>query len=316
MFAPVGRAPVWPAPPETARIRFVGTYASSDVLKAGKSGGEVVKDVLRGPRPSVKLTAPQAVAIGPGGLLAVADGAGAAVHIINITNRSHTLVGGWAEERFAVPFGVTWAGERLFVTDAQRKEVIELTFDGTFRNRFGGGELSRPVGIAFVAQREQLYVVDGGAHCVRTFDLDGRPISQFGGRGSDPGWFNFPSHVTAAGDRLILADGGNFRVQLLDLDGGSRGVIGKKGDAAGDFALPKGVAVDADGNIHVVDSQFENVQIFNDGGQLLLAFGEEGTAIGKFSLPAGLAIGDDDRIWVADAGNHRLQIFQYLRAAS
>ena len=93
------------------------------------------------------------------------------------------------------------------------------------------------------------------------------------------------------------------------------GVIGQKGDGAGDFSLPKGVAFDGEGHIYVVDAQFENVQVFDTSGRLLLAFGEEGNGRGAFSLPAGVAIDEGDRVWVADSGNRRVCVFDYVRAS-
>ena len=77
-----------------------------------------------------------------------------------------------------------------------------------------------------------------------------------------------------------MADSGNFRVQVLDLDGEVQAVFGEKGDAAGDLSLPKGVATDSQGNIYVVDAHFENVQVFDSTGRLLMAFGREGRADG------------------------------------
>jgi DNA-binding beta-propeller fold protein YncE len=100
------------------------------------------------------------------------------------------------------------------------------------------------------------------------------------------------------------------------LDGNGISTIGQKGDGAGDLSLPKGVAFDSEGHIYIVDAHFENIQIFDEAGQLLMAFGREGQEPGKFSLPAGLAIGPDDQIWVADSGNRRLQVFEYIRTSS
>ncbi len=305
---------VWPGPPERARIRHLGVLRGSQDLNAGVSGLEVIKAALRGPRPAIQFSGPHSVAVSLHGLLAVADGAGAAVHVIDPEGRTHLVVSGWEEERFGVPIGVAWAGERLFVTDAQRHEVIELDAGGQVRRRFGSDKLVRPVGIAYAGHRDRLYVVDGGAHCVQVFDLCGRHVERIGQRGARPGQFNFPSHVCCDNERLLVSDSGNFRVQLLDLDGGPIRVFGQKGDAAGDFALPKGVGFDSEGNIYVVDARFEIIQVFDDSGRLLLAFGQEGLGPGEFWLPAGLAIDARDRIWVADAGNRRIQVFQYVRS--
>ena len=324
LFPATQPARVWPSPPDAPRIKWLGVLWGSNDLKAARSGGEVFANVLRGPRPAIKFSGPHALAVREPGLLAVADGTGAAVHILDLENRTHLLVSGFGEERFAVPVGVAWAGERLFVTDAGRREVIELDMDGHFvrsfgkaqRDQDGSGVLRRPVGITYSSARQRLYVVDGDDHRLKVFDLDGSVVTTIGRRGTLPGEFNFPSHVCAAGDRLLVADSGNFRVQLLDLDGVCLKTIGKKGDGAGDFALPKGVAFDRGGHIYVVDAQFENIQVFDPNGQLLMAFGEEGSGLGEFSLPAGLTIDGLDRIWVADAGNRRIQVFSYMRTSS
>ncbi len=315
LFEPINPPKLWPPPPDAPRIKLLGALSDSRDLKAAQPGTEVFKAALRGPRSPIQFVGPHGVAVHPDGLVSVADSAGAAVHLIDLNARTHRRVAGWQDERFGAPLGVAWAGNRLFVTDAQRHEVIELSGDGQYRGRFGREVLRRPVGITYSPQRNRLYVVDGGAHCVTVFDLAGKLIRNIGQYGAGPGEFNFPTHICCSGDRLLVTDSGNFRVQLLDLDGACIRTIGKKGDGAGDFALPKGVAFDSDGHLYVVDAQFENVQIFDVLGQLLMAFGEEGRGLGEFSLPAGISIDKDDRIWVAEAGNRRLQVFAYMRAA-
>ena len=195
-------------------------------------------------------------------------------------------------------------------------EDHELDDQGGWLRRFGGDVLERPVGIAFSSARNELFVVDGGNHCLVVFRLDGTLLRKIGRRGGTPGEFNFPTHIYAVGDRILVADSGNFRVQLLDTDGRCLTTIGQKGNGAGDFSLPKGVALDRDGHIYVVDAQFENVQVFDETGRLLMAFGGEGDAPGQFALPAGLTFDDQDRIWVADSANRRLQVFAYVRTAS
>ena len=62
----------------------------------------------------------------------------------------------------------------------------------------------------------------------------------------------------------------------------------------------------------MLDNQFENIQVFDRGGRLLMAFGQGGDRPGEFALPAGLTIDAQDRIWVADSYNRRVQVFQYL----
>jgi len=293
----------------------VGTISDSRDLKAGVSGREVFMAALRGARPPITFTSPQGVAFAPPGRLAVADSGGGAVHVIDLQGRTHEVVFGFENERFGAPVGVAWVDERLYVTDAERDEVIVMDGTGRWIERFGHDVLDRPVGIAYAKATGRLYVVNGNRHEVVVFDVNGHVVDTIGHRGLEPGTFNWPSHLCVRGDRLYVTDSGNFRVQVFDLNGTFMATIGQRGNAAGDLALPKGVAVDSAGHVYVVDARFENVQIFDEKGRLLLAFGSEGRQPGRFWLPAGIAIDASDRVWIADGGNRRIQVFEYLRAS-
>ena len=316
LFPAINPPMVWPAEPEMPRMRLVGTISDSTDLKAGRSGAEAWGAAFRVPRPPIRFSGPHAVAYHPADLLAIADSSGGAVHIIDLQERTHVVSYGTEQQRFAAPVGVVWADDQLFVSDAQLHQIIQLDRTGRVVRRFGESELLRPVGITYVPQRQEFYVVDGGAHAIVVFDRAGRSVRTIGGRGTQPGEFNYPTHIAFDGaTRLAVADTGNFRVQVLGLEGKCQGILGRKGDAAGDFALPKGVAFDSQGHLYVVDAQFENFQIFDDEGRLLLAVGREGNAPGQFALPAGLTVDPHDRVWVADAANRRVQVFQYLKEA-
>jgi hypothetical protein len=82
--------------------------------------------------------------------------------------------------------------------------------------------------------RRLTYRCDTETHRVTVSDDFGRPVFEFGGRGSGPGLFNTPIDLTFvrpefAGEALpacgpdavwlAVADYGNRRVQILDLDG-------------------------------------------------------------------------------------------------
>jgi DNA-binding beta-propeller fold protein YncE len=72
------------------------------------------------------------------------------------------------------------------------------------------------------------------------------------------------------------------------------------------------VSSDRFGRIYVVDAVFDNVQVFDAEGQLLMHFGQGGNGSGEFWLPNGIAISADNRIYVADSYNNRVQVFQYV----
>ena len=88
--------------------------------------------------------------------------------------------------------------------------------------------------------------------------------------------------------------------------------IGQPGYAAGSFARPKGLAVDRAGHVFVSDSAFDNIQVFDLAGNLLMFFGGTGGQPGRFNLISGLFVDQEDRLFVADTYNHRVQVFKLL----
>jgi DNA-binding beta-propeller fold protein YncE len=76
--------------------------------------------------------------------------------------------------------------------------------------------MSRPRGIAINEGRKIIYIVDYMRHTILVYDLAGKYLFEFGGRGSGPLWFNFPNSITVdRKGRLIVADLFNNRVQIL-----------------------------------------------------------------------------------------------------
>jgi DNA-binding beta-propeller fold protein YncE len=71
--------------------------------------------------------------------------------------------------------------------------------------------------------------------------------------------------------------------------------------------------VDPAGHVYVVDAVFDNVQVFDGQGRLLMDWGESGPAPGEFWLPNAIVISRDNEIYVADSFNHRIQVFRYIR---
>ncbi len=66
--------------------------------------------------------------------------------------------------------------------------------------------------------------------------------------------------------------------------------MGKYGNGYGMFVRPKGIAVDREGVLYVVDAGFQNVQMFNEQGQLLMFFGGPYQGPGTMYLPAKVTI--------------------------
>ena len=304
---------VWPPSPNDPRIAFVGFLRGPKDIGARPSTLRSMANWITGDTgEDLNLRKPFAVALDETNGLCIADTEANLVCYADLSHKTWRRYDGVGKVKFASPVAVARRNGIFYVADSSLGRVF--AFDENGRGVFEiGTPLQRPVGLVIAG--DALYVVDAQAHAVFAFGLEGKLRFQFGGRGTGPGQFNFPTCAAAdAGGHLLVTDTMNCRVQVFDLRGNFISQFGSNGDTSGHFARPKGVAVDGAGDVYVVDAVFDNFQIFSLSGQLLLNVGESGDGAGEFGLPSGIAIGTDGRIYVADAFNHRVQIFRYLGA--
>lgn len=190
----------------------------------------------------------------------------------------------------------------------------------------GLGQLKAPAGLALSADGKTIYVVDSGNLRVQRYDINGKFVGAWDGS-ADPAlafatqFGQGPQGIATDANGLIyVADTWNHRIVVLDAQGtvvrelGQKGVITDTADApdpnveTGRFYGPRGVAVD-NGEIYVVDTGNERVQVFAQDGTFLRTFGGAGNGDGKLTEPTGIAIGPDGNVWVSDSGNGRLSVF-------
>jgi DNA-binding beta-propeller fold protein YncE len=304
----------WPAPPEKARIVYLGVISTEADLKAKNSWTEGLGELLFGKSKIGVLVAPSDVAIDQSDRLFVTDSGGAAVHIFDLNKRRYKQFAALdGRQKLLKPVGLTIVGNRIYVVDSVLRKVCVFDKDGKFMFSFGREHFSRPSGIAYSQEDEIVYVTDTADHTIEVFTRGGKFIEQIGSRGLGPGRFNFPTHLWVDKSGILyVSDTLNYRIQMFSRDRRFLRMFGQQGDRPSNFAHPCGVATDAFGNIYVTDRQFENVQLFDQQGQILLAFGQEGTHAGQFWLPAGLFIDRRNRIYVADSFNKRIQVFELV----
>lgn len=315
---PSERGIVWPPPPQTPRIRFLYTIATPEDVGHGEGILSRIWGFVRGPE-EVSIRKPMGVVADTQGRMYVADPADKRIHRFDRQQKEYESFDGSGEKMWKKPMGVAVDGQdRLYVVDSGWRRVFVLSPEGQPLATLGDGELERPTSVAVDAERQRVYVTDTPEHDVKVFDKEsGRLIQTVGGRGNQPGAFNFPSYLSVgqAGD-LYVTDSLNGRVQVFDKEGRFLRVVGNFGDGSGDFSAPKGSAVDSEGHLYVADAAFDKVQVFDQRGRLLLFFGTSGQGRGEFWMPTGLFIDGKDRIYVADSYNNRIQVFQFLEGSS
>ncbi|MEM7828314.1 MAG: CFI-box-CTERM domain-containing protein, partial [Candidatus Aenigmatarchaeota archaeon] len=201
--------------------------------------------------------------------------------------------------------------------------------DGSLRLYTGSGNFIKSIniwgpvehagGAAFYDDMGFLYVSDSKNHRVLIFDMlrDGMLFGEFGGFGSEPGQFDFPTDITVdpASGEILICDVGNGRVQVFDYLGNFRAVIGRKGGgyetsvSDDELIRPQGVAVDRKGRIYIADTFLSVVKVFDRYGEFLKKIGSYGNGEGQFNLPTDVAIDRYNRLFVLNEGSSRVELF-------
>ena len=137
--------------------------------------------------------------------------------------------------------------------------------------------------------------------------------------------FNGPRGIAVDGaGNVYAADTNNHTIRKIDSGGGTTtlaGVSGVPGTSNGlgadaHFNNPGGLALDANGNLYVADSNNHTIRKITPAG-LVTTFagqaGAPGSANGtglsaQFNLPRGLAFDTNGNLYVADSGNHAIRM--------
>jgi len=177
----------------------------------------------------------------------------------------------------------------VFVTLNKANEVREYTSTGTLVNSWGSpgtlaGEFDQPWGIDIDDATGDVYVMDTGNARVQVFDAGGSFVreigSEFSGRAGGPGGLAFEESERV----LWVADAPTDKVYKFDEFGAPLLVLdGSAGAGPHLFRWPRSVDVDAAGNVYVVETDAERIQVFDADGAFLETFqGPHSVARGPF----------------------------------
>lgn len=195
----------------------------------------------------------------------------------------------------------------------------EVQFDTTAL----GGALAFPVGLGIDAEG-RIYVAEDQGYRVSLFQNTGEYLSSTGIRGTADqvgAFFERPHSIRVAPDgTLYVVDTWNYKIRHFSADWealGSWGVPLAQGFNAPQEPVeglwgPRDLAIDADGNVYVVDTGNKRVRVYDPNGVWLRDIGQGGSGEGQLDEPAGIAIGNDGRVYIADTWNRRIAVFDTM----
>jgi len=278
---------IYPPPPDTARIQYLTSFSSPQDLIGRQSSFKKFFFGEEEPRPIIK---PFGITTHGSKIYICDPGSGSIVIIDLVSKKSdHFSPSGLGQLKLPLSCAVDNQGF-LYVADANRKQIVVFNEHLKYVDAFGELEDFRPTDVCVDGDR--IWVANVKNHGIHVFDLNNyEPIRTI--PALDPGEEGFlaqPTHLYVAHGTLYVTDFGSFKIKKYDLEGRFLGIVGSYGEKPGQLARPKGIAVDHDAKLYVVDAAFENTQIFNPDGQILMFFGGPYTNKGDMYLPADVAI--------------------------
>jgi DNA-binding beta-propeller fold protein YncE len=256
---------------------------------------------------------PQAIAVDPlGNNVYVADTGNKRV-------QAFTSAGGWTASWCsdgAVPVLGSCPSPQPTGIAVDSSDVVYVAAGGVVRRFDTSGNLlsswSVPgaTGVA-IDGSDNVWVANGNA--VKEYDNLGATLIGTYGSGVLTG--GAVAISVAPSGKVYVADNGNTAntggkgfIQRFASDGTTEIEWGEyPGAGVPDF--PSGLAVDAVDNVYITKKVTDQIQKFDENGNLLDEFGGTGNAAGFLNDPAALAVSSDGYVYVADTGNQRIQKF-------
>ncbi|MGJ7529613.1 NHL repeat-containing protein [Variovorax sp. GB1P17] len=243
---------------------------------------------------------------------------------------------------FNFPGGVAVdASANVYVADTSNHLIRKITPAGAVSTLAGSGDrgsvddtgtaasFAFPQGVTVDASGN-VYVADSSNHLIRMITPAG-VVSTLAGSGAGglangtgtAASFNLPSGVAVdASGNVYATDWGNGMIRkitparVVSTLAGSGAVGSNNGTGtAASFFVPQGVAVDASGNLYVVDQYNQLIRKITSTGvvsTLAGLVGVEGSANGaataaSFKYPTGVAVDASGNVYVADTNNNLIR---------
>ncbi len=181
----------------------------------------------------------------------------------------------------------------------------------------------RTAGLALATAALALTAARADTYLFANLAGNGVALDHTDGTGANARFFNPTALALDASGTLYVADGGDHTIRKVTAGGvvttfaGASGLSGNTDGAGGAarFQYPYALAVDAGGNVFVVDSGAHTVRKITAAGVVSTLAGSAGVAgsadgaglAAQFNLPQGIALDSAGNAFVADTGNSTIR---------
>lgn len=204
---------------------------------------------------------------------------------------------------------------RVYVGEAGPGSVSVFLPDWSPSSKLGqgAGEFQMPNHITIPTSgllARMILVSDSRADLIKIYSPGGSLIRQFGGSGTAPGQFNFPTGIFVnAGGELFVADQNNNRIQVFTSEGVFLRSFGRSTFMSlGPFSRTQGITGDAQGRIFIADAFQGTVKVIDGQGNAVSTVAGFGEGLGELRTPTSLAIDRNNRLFVVSLGNSRVEV--------
>lgn len=248
------------------------------------------------------LNSPERMALGPDGLIYVADTNN---HRIQVFDSEGNLVKSWGQYgnldgEMKKPHAVAVGSDGIvYVSDNGNRRILKFDKNGNQIAKLGDKNTvsSNITGIA-VDAKGNIYTVDTDKHRIVVYDQKGEVINTIGKKGKWEGvMMEDPADIAI--DQLgniYVVDSSNNRVKKFDANGNFSGVIGSEME----LKEPTGLGLATNGNIYLADKGRKRIFIYDSTGRLIAEWGRKRDKNDQFDEPTDVAVDDAGKVYILD----------------
>lgn len=261
----------------------------------------------------IEVEQPTAVTVGPDRTLYIVD-ASQRILAFGPNGQSRVLV----STDLHHPLDLRWIDDGLWVADTGQQRLLRYDGDGRLQQSIDlkpppcpedkpQCQFPAPEPVALASVDEILFWADRRSHHICRLQLpEGKPLGCFGGRGEEPGQFQYPFQLAIDRDKFLHGvDILNARLQIFDKDGRFFRQQGRFGFGHGELFRPNGMAIQTDRDrLFVSDGYFGTISVFDQGKPQGVLLDSAGRPL-RFDSPTGLAFAGG-QLYVAETGGNKI----------